>query len=1212
MLNNIKWTLEAIMFERSTILPVPEMPNEIIDAVNAQSLIIFVGAGVSNIAGLPTWKALADKLFEKCRDFAYLDNQQYDITKSKVSDSKQLITIAYELFRKNENTSGFNEEMIQLLAPNDGKIKPDVYSIFDFCKFTNATVLTTNADLLLDEYFNQDLIFDDICDRTWTLSEASLVKLHGTIRKPETLVFTSSQYLTRYSDRSFKNFLKNVFGSGKTVLFIGYGLGEFELLEYMISPFGPRTDSAANKMFVLKPYYSYEEPYKDNMDLYFGNMYIKQIAYSKDKNGYAQLAEVLKQWKAEINSKSSLNTQRFAQLINLVKSDNLNSSAIGKAQHIASESLAAERYFFNLLRTDERAGEWIVALKSSVLFDPKQKLHAAKEEKTKDNKMVLHAMEWPGLQFIFDYITRDRSNEIEPNVLEVIKDIVINVVSDFCTNNIKSTNYHAVILCSHMLFSFDSNICGSNLFSFFDLIAGNNTQEFGSALYGIIAPSSKFEMWCAEDKFDIIKIVVEHLIKDSTSREEYCFDEITKRYMDDICNEIPVKTLSFMLDQIINIESAHSFAFSGIGSVFCFDGKGDYLDSKSDLILWCKSCIEAAKGNDITEIKTKFAQINQTNTTEKLYVFFVSTCFSEMKKLFLSQDSNPFSNRHLYADLYYLIEKNNKSISREDCTILINWIDTSDFGHDPLSGYVKALKYDLLLLLSQEHPYVDASIYFTDGYDTNSTINDRSKAMRVYVKYGCDNEDILETLSSMSLDEIIQFLSDAKPTIQHDLDDYTDALRMDIKKRSSLYFGNLQKLSDLPIEYYQGIILSIDETAESKNLIEIINFYRNVLDNVQQRSVDNYYIIRQTIDSLDKLIVSKELADSYSEVYDYTTEVLTKTRNAFEHTKINESDYYDIIGAVINVWYCVAISLRLKIAYLIDDERISKDTIIFIDSIINSATENSSLIKETLAKDLALLYRIDETWAKSKLSFIFSNDNSLNTFFYSGIGPKEVYTLLDSNGTFCRFIDRYAEETDRNYDVMCENIVKWMVFAAVNYDEPLNQKLFEPHIIKSHRFLSAMFSQVESILNNNTKHYRKAKDVLVRICSKVSLENLDEAEDYDLAIGNLCSCMLKMNEIPAELWTCLTNLSQRFKNVVYPDYKALLEKYYDTETDTIIKIVHNSVLSGDEWAFRYVDEFDNLINRIKEDNNNEQKFNEINNTLIEKGITRFSEEKLAL
>lgn len=1201
---SVHMNVGEVMFECTAIPLIPEIPDEIIEAVNSKNLIIFVGAGVSNIAGLPLWKKLANRLFEKCRDLNYLDNQQYDITKSKVTDAKQLITIAYELYRKHGNIPKFHAEMKTLLTPKDKDIEPAALDVFDFCKFANATVLTTNADLLLDVYFAQGLIFDDFDNQEWLSSGAYLVKLHGTINKPQTLVFTSSQYLERYSNSSFQNFLRSVFSSGKSVLFIGYGLGEFELLEYMISPFGPRQDNMASKLFVLKPYFSYEEPYKENMDLYFENMHIRQIAYSKDKNGYNQLADVLKHWKAEINSKSGLNELRFAQLIDLVKGKLPDDSTLAEVQHIASESLLAERYFFDLLRTNEYAAEWIIALKTSMFFDPSQKLRATKGEKIIGNKTVRQVVEWPGLRFICDYLSKENVDTIKPETVQVIKAVIANTVSDFCNNEEKMTNDHAVILCAHMLFAFDSNICGTNLFSFLNLVAKYD-HDFGSSIYGIVSPSSRFALWSAEDKCKTVELIVRQLLKDSKSIDYFYFDEMTKKYMNSICAESTVEILSFMLNQISNIERDNPTTFWDINSIHYFCAEEDYYFKTSDLILWCKFCIDALSKETIDDAKKTFELVNKTKTIEKIYIYFCSIHFSAMKDVLFSQPVNPFDGSHLYADLYYLIERNNRSITENECNVLLNWITESDFGYASLSEYLKILKYDLLSLLAQAHPYVDPSMYFTEDYSKYPSIDDRLRRKRVYEKYGNDNVEIVSEFRNMNIEAVIRYLLSAKPNNRFDLDDYADALRTDIKNRPSEYYGNLRRLAELPVEYYQGIILSIDETAGDGDVQEILDFYHILTDNVQKTDIENYYIIRQVLDSLNKLILLKKLSAYYRAVYDFTADILATTHKTFNSIKINEGDYYEIIGAISNVWYCVAVTMILRLACLIADKEISKESMQFIDGLTKSYTVNTSLVKETLSKDLAMLYCIDPVWAKSKLEYIFSDDGSLNTLFYSGISPKEVYLLLESNGAFGRFLDKYAEETDRDYDVLCENIVRWMIFAAVEYGTGLNEKLFEPHILRSHRFLAAMFNQIQILLDDPAVSCTNVKSVLISICTKVSSEELSDAEDYDFAIGNLSSCMLKLNEIPEALWICLTYLSNKFKNHVYPEYKTLLEEFYYSETERIIEIIQNTVQSSESWTFNYYQGFDDLIKRIQVDTKRVQTFNEINNTLITKGITRF-------
>lgn len=902
------------MFECTAIPLIPEIPDEIIEAVNSNNLIIFVGAGVSNIAGLPSWKELADRLFEKCKDLTYIDNQQYDITKTKVTDSKQLITIAYELHRKNGNIPAFHAEMTNQLTQKEKDIEPAALDVFDFCKFANAMVLTTNADLLLDGYFEQSLTFDDIDNQEWLSNAAFLVKLHGTIKNPQTLVFTSSQYLERYSNSSFQYFLRGVFSSGKTVLFIGYGLSEFELLEYMISPFGSRQDNMASKLFVLKPYFSYEEPYKDNMDLYFENMHIRQIPYSKDKNGYNQLADVLKYWKAEINSKSSLNAQRFKQLADIVESDNPDSSTVARALHVISESLSAEQFFFNHLQKTENASQWIVALGSSVLFDPAQRLHPAIKRITTNQKTILDAEEWFGLRFIFNYLSKKSVNKIDPAALKIIKTIIANTVLDFCNNKEKMTNDHAVILCAHMLFLFDSNICGEYLFTFFDLISEYN-QDFGSSIYGIVSSDSNFGLWNKEDKLNTIKIIVKQIFYDSKSMDYYYFDEITKKYMNSICAESAVEMLSFLLDQISSIESGDSFAFSDIGSIHHLrKEEADYHFSKADLIVWCKSCVESARNNNIEDIDAVFKQIVKTETIEKVYIFYISTCFSEKKDEFFSQTVNPFDSNYLYEDLFYLIERNNSDILPKECDLLLHWIENSDFGCKPSSEYAKALKYDLLFLLSKSHPYVDPSMYYSENHDKYSAIGNCSKRKYIFTNCGEYDKEILANISTLGPDGVIQFLRNVRPNNRYDLDDYADALYLDIKNRPSIYYGNLQRLAGLPIEYFQDVIRAIDETAENENLQEIIEVYRLIAEKVQQTSIDNYIILRQILDSLNRLIVCKKSVPHYRGVYSLTADIMSKTRKTFETVSIDEGDYYETIGAVINVWYCVAVTMMLRLA----------------------------------------------------------------------------------------------------------------------------------------------------------------------------------------------------------------------------------------------------------------------------------------------------------
>ena len=71
------------------------------------------------------------------------------------------------------------------------------------------------------------------------------------------MVFTIPQYLTRYNAREFQDFLTSIFAK-YTVLFIGYGMEEFELLDFLIGKYRPG-EKIELKHYILKPFKTGEE-----------------------------------------------------------------------------------------------------------------------------------------------------------------------------------------------------------------------------------------------------------------------------------------------------------------------------------------------------------------------------------------------------------------------------------------------------------------------------------------------------------------------------------------------------------------------------------------------------------------------------------------------------------------------------------------------------------------------------------------------------------------------------------------------------------------------------------------------------------------------------------------------------------------------------------------------------------------------------------------
>jgi len=86
--------------KENKILPVPEIPLAIKDAVSEGKLAIFVGAGVSRIVGCKGWDDLASTLLNICHIQELINFKEKESLKT-VRNNKELITITYELLKDN-------------------------------------------------------------------------------------------------------------------------------------------------------------------------------------------------------------------------------------------------------------------------------------------------------------------------------------------------------------------------------------------------------------------------------------------------------------------------------------------------------------------------------------------------------------------------------------------------------------------------------------------------------------------------------------------------------------------------------------------------------------------------------------------------------------------------------------------------------------------------------------------------------------------------------------------------------------------------------------------------------------------------------------------------------------------------------------------------------------------------------------------------------
>ena len=276
---------------------IPELPDEIKDAVNEGTLAVFIGAGVSRLVGCQGWDTLARNLISKCHEKGIINFRESE-TLSQITDHKKTITICYHLFDNNDLADVFYQEMRRALREEDDIETPNIYD--DIYKL-RGLFITTNADTHFDRLFHAPNILYRASDfRADRLDRTNLYHIHGSVKDRDSLIFTVSNYMERYTqDPEFRKFLDRIFRD-YTVLFLGYGVTEFEILDFIL-PKNPRNPALILRHFMLSPFYSGEDNILRYEQTYYTDLGINILGYEKDAYGYRQLIEVIRHWNEEIN-----------------------------------------------------------------------------------------------------------------------------------------------------------------------------------------------------------------------------------------------------------------------------------------------------------------------------------------------------------------------------------------------------------------------------------------------------------------------------------------------------------------------------------------------------------------------------------------------------------------------------------------------------------------------------------------------------------------------------------------------------------------------------------------------------------------------------------------------------------------------------------------------------------------------------------------------
>jgi len=205
--------------------------------------VLFVGSGFSlRYFGAPNWSDLLQKMIEDCpkstKPFAYYEQTFGNYPAIGSAIAAEYKSWAWEdetnIFPKSLFETGTHSEVylkfhvadhIKALTPADASATTEELSaeIDALAKIRSHAIITTNYDEYLEGIFNDytRVISEDFIKES-AFSVGEVIKIHGCVSEPESIVITEDDYKIFSSKRKYLSAKLLTFFREHPVLFVGY------------------------------------------------------------------------------------------------------------------------------------------------------------------------------------------------------------------------------------------------------------------------------------------------------------------------------------------------------------------------------------------------------------------------------------------------------------------------------------------------------------------------------------------------------------------------------------------------------------------------------------------------------------------------------------------------------------------------------------------------------------------------------------------------------------------------------------------------------------------------------------------------------------------------------------------------------------------------------------------------------------------------------
>lgn len=1200
------------------IRDVPNFPEEIREAFDKQELVIFLGAGISRLAGCPSWNDLASGLLKELKNIKAIDFKTSEQLRY-LSDNKKIITIAHNIFcnlnREDDFYRVFNNALV-------GEENSDVYNAL---KSIHTLYVTTNADTLLEKALFED---DDTMSahsfancREMDISEMkspSIVHIHGRYDDRKSLVFTTSQYLNAYNSKEFVGFIKRIF-SQYQVLFLGYGLNEFELIDYLISK-NSTENGKQLKHFYLDGFFSYELEYAKHIAGYFETLGVQLIPYSKDIKGYDQQIEIIQDWANEINRTSFIVGNELQQINELVGKFSENNYQ--RLKYLIQGKPVYERKFYEKVSLSKDSLLWIERLSTDGFLNIGScpKIIWVNESNYK-------AKGWDILDTILKVLESERNNEnkLERILTSLLKGAKkkIEVDEDVLRNWILINQLWKIYLL------LPKKSISLGLIDVFKVIVNDARVSNDFVAEGIndlkVIKELKIEKYYFFYEFILGFIVREG--RPIALLEGYLLESIANDIKSEINSDNAIVYIELVEEIIIKLVELEDYTTSYNLEIPVLNIQ-EYVEEYSYIIFLTDLLHESLLKAPLEELKKSTVRwmTNSTSFFNVVALYCVSENYDGLHDILFGTPNNPLDLRGLSTQLYILLKDNVEVMNEDEINKAIEWIMSSDFElndsykEDPryqkilVSNRIQFL--EILIERSQVALDMRVNLKKSDYYELDNPISAiKKKYNRFEVTDYVPELFFGEELAAVSIDDFDNYLS-------------KKLLKSEIKRFDLSVIGKeLKEYINDTVNYDDGVLdvickqkpliigavieaFSIGyENHSSKVRDKIMKFVKsNVVSQYKEEYSDGAnYLLNKAVIIIDKFIdLTKDIKKIKSCIIYLNKIISVETwKKESNIDEIHSGSYSGVESYALNTLLKGFLVLKGKN----NDDNYSD---IFFDYISNDLNKQGyrSKTRSFVSSRITNFLYLDKERTLKLLDVIFwINSSELSISAISGyaylnnILYADIYSYLKNSGLLVKMIKTDFEITKGDFDYRSKYVKIIVLAALVGFDEK-DDELFND-ILKKKRDILAALSML-----NDTKFYENVDSLKIDEVKKKSLyvwnflyeNNLyTDDEVYQELIRYICILDSIDDEYGKKIIECLRKikkLSREYK--IINSLKEFVENGNNIETISEICIV---IVEKVDYITKFFLELVDLIYY----NGNKHEAIGICNHGIDKGFSQFEQ-----